>query len=37
MAHHGALIDHLTRVLLKLQLYDDTWQLRHTFFLILKY
>jgi len=37
MAHHGVFIDHLTRVLLKHQLYDDIWQLRPTYFLNYKY
>jgi hypothetical protein len=37
MAHHGTFIDHLTRVLFKHQLYDDTWKLKPTYLLIKKY
>jgi len=38
MARHGTFIDHLTHVhFLKHQLYGDTWQLKPTYFLILKF
>jgi hypothetical protein len=33
---HGTFIDHLTCVHFKHQLYGDTWQLKPTYFKILK-